>query len=309
MATLRSPNSKLPLMALLAFGLTCSLSMAGAHQAMFTPKGDLVQVDEVGALPGSAPTALRVSIQGPSGELPRISILPGTEDTAFDAYPALVLDPITGNPAVVWSRHNGTDYDLALSVFDGARWGNPIILNSNAGNQIVPRAFPAPGEGLHVVWNYPGDRSAFSYALFDTTTGAMLQGPERIDLRRKAPRMASRKTGGRGGFVPEGGGDDPGIQPDPTDPPIGLGSGNDTKGDGTNDGCTRQGMCSKIEAGTVATHCGGLSITVEIGRRTCLVTRGDSGWTNQGCFSSRAKGSRHDLGPALVKLAGNSCSP
>jgi hypothetical protein len=162
----------------LAFGLMAAPA-AASSRTLVTPAGDLLVVTPAGARGMSAPTALRVTRYRTAAP-PQTAIVPGTEDAAFDAFPTLVLDPESQAATLVWSHHNGTDYDLMMSRLEGDAWSRPIVLVGTPQDEIRPDAYPAPGLGIHLFWSTPGDRRGFHYALFRADSGTLLRGPERL---------------------------------------------------------------------------------------------------------------------------------
>ena len=294
MSTSRRNPSTMAL-GLLVACLTVAPSLADT-QSLLTPTGDLFTVEEMHSVQGHASTALRSTIYRASGAV-EVSILPKTDDDAFDTFPWLALDPDTKQPALVWSRHNGTDYDLYLAVHDGKEWGAPISLVASTADEIAAQAYTAPGEGLHIIWTSGRNVRGFSYGLFRTATGVPVRGPEYV---RSFPTGRWADGNGKGGSFTEGGGDDPGTNPD----------------DGMDDdlrGCFKNGMCKVSAPPTESagvTGCEAFSVTVERGRLSCLLTRTDSGWSRQ-CFAVRGAkaGNRIDLKSAHQKLSATPCAP
>lgn len=244
-----------------------------AGRALVTPDGDVFQVEEIGS--GPFARALRTTIHRADGST-EIGLVPRTADRAWDAFPTLALDPDTGQPALVWSRHNGVDFDLVLSLHDGKRWSAPVSLVSTPADEIHARAFTAPGEGLHVIWTLPGRDLSFFYGLFRTGSGVAVLGPERVPLKRFFPGS---------GLDPadtEGGNDDPGIQPGGAPPPSDSGT-NPPTGD---DSCASQegfSMCLEAATPAAAVVCGGFSVVVEVRGGQCLLNRSDAGWLRGVC--------------------------
>lgn len=270
----------------LAIALACSLLPAIAAHTVLTPRGDLLVVDEVSRGPEGPSLALRWTLHRADGEVER-GIVPGTWDRARDASPSLALDPDTGDVVLVWSRHNGTDFDLVLSTLEGRTWSGPVPLVSTPDHEIQPTVLTAPGEGIHVAWRYPGDRDAFWYGLFRPATGVAIVGPERI-----TPAIF------QGGPLTEGGGDDPGIQPGSDCPPDDQAS------------CLRRspGDCDRacLESASPvdgSSSCRGIAIIAPIGESLCAVTRDETGWHRVAC----TKAATVDLRAALESLATATC--
>jgi len=297
MSTMKTLTSRL-LLGLLVFGLAGALSLAGTKSTMvITPDGDLFQVEEVAAEAGGIPTKLRATIYDASGGV-NTRVIRHTAGTEFDTSPSLAIDPDTGQPALVWSRYNGSDFDVVLSVFNGATWSRPVTLASTGSNEVEPKAFTAPGDGLHVLWGWPGEPNAFGYGLFRTATGIAVRGPDKVTpLVESRARGARRGTQRRNPFA-EGGIDDPGTGF--TIPP--------SHGDGT---CTANAVCPFRGSGdgreSGAVLCGNkFSVTVEVARRVCVLTN-DAGAWSQVCYPKRVR--LDNIRKALEKFANAACEP
>lgn len=250
--------------------------VVAAGTAVVTPDGDVFRVEEVGS--GRFARALQATILRMDGTAESV-LVPGTVDRSWDAFPSLALDPDTGQPALVWSRFNGVDFDLVLASYDGKRWMVPVTLVSTPDDEIHARAFTAPGEGVHVIWTTPGERWTFHYGLFRTATGVAVREPEVVRARRYFPSDP-------GAGSTEGGGDDPGIQPG-EEPPPGNTGGDDGDGTGGDSTCGSQeafGMCSEsMTPDGGSDRCGRLSVVVRMGEAQCLLVRNEAGWMRGVC--------------------------
>ena len=225
-------------------------------------------------------------------------LIPGTAGrSAPDVYAWLFQDE-TGTPALVWSRHNGVDYDIAYARFDGASWSEPILLVSTFADELRPRAYAAPGEGFHLTWDWPKDGQAFSYALIRSDTGLLVAGPDRIRL--------DITPSGDPASNPEGGQDDPGSGF--------AGGGNGYGGNNCNPlyeicFCERFDCESDTPAleGATAT-CESFSVVVQQGNDACLLSRGADGWSMGACtpFGASGEGAA-SLGRALGKNKPAAC--
>ena len=302
MATIKTTATRL-LLGVLALGLAGTLSLAETQSTMvITARGDLFQVEEVLAESEFIPTSLRFTVYRASGEV-RTRIIRHTSDSVFDTSPSLALDPDTGLPVLVWSRHNGTDYDIVLSNYEGRSWGAPITLASTRSNEIQPKAFTAPGEGLHVVWAWPGEQNSFGYGMFRTATGIAVRGPHKVtpfvESRRKGARQRTQQGGNP---FAEGGFDEPGsgITIPPTD-------GDDsTACDNTNRPCHDRGSGGVVgESGAVLCD-NRFTVTVQVNRQVCVLTSDDDGWS-QYCYPRRVK--LDGVKQAMKMLAGSTCEP
>jgi hypothetical protein len=140
-------------------------------------------------------TALRYIVQDPDGSS-RAEIVPGTDDMEIDHDPSLVLDPITEQPILVWSRNQGGDYEIRLCRRDDTGWRPPIAIASEPGDQVEPQVF-ARRELIHVVWTtrFAGSGETHHRRSLWRSTLATAVGPEEL------PRTTAT-------VIPEDGGTD-----------------------------------------------------------------------------------------------------
>lgn len=59
-------------------------------------------------------------------------------DANGDQKPEFGLNPITGFPEVVWSKFDGSDYEISYSYFNGSEWANHEIITNNDLNDFDP---------------------------------------------------------------------------------------------------------------------------------------------------------------------------
>jgi hypothetical protein len=80
-----------------------------------------------------------------------VSLVPGTDDANLDLEPTLEIDPATDAPVVVWSRDDGTGFDVWISRYQADAWSTPQrILGQPGADEVAPRIQIA-GESVHVV--------------------------------------------------------------------------------------------------------------------------------------------------------------
>lgn len=281
---------------LFVVGLLSSIPVPAATQATMTP-GDhqLLRVKEVGARPDHAPTSLEWSLLGDRGRKIE-GVIPGTGGPDFDAYPSLFNDTDTGAPVLVWSRHNGMDYDIAFSRFEEGSWTPPITLVDTTRDEIQPRAYSTSGGEFHLVWNWPGDSGNFLYGRFSLETGVTVLEPERI-IAQLGPKEDEQWIS----TSPEGGMDDPGT---------GHSGGNDNFNceDGERCPCDYGGQCAgtspSVEGATV---CESFSLVVGSGRKACLLSRTPDGWALGTCQEFRGGAGARELLISLGKLQNTGC--
>lgn len=161
--------------------------------------------------------------RSPLGDVTDEPIL-STHDTVLDIGPNLALNPVDGEPVVVWSRDDGADMELALARrLPGGGWTSIDLLTSNTTSDIEPRlAIDGDGQAF-VLWWPEGVGGPVQIQTFDAITGIpQEEEPERPfeppvwRNTRPGPRPRSGENSG-------GGSDDPGIitaeaYPCPTNP-------------------------------------------------------------------------------------------
>ena len=284
------------LIALCGVGLLGLAPLLGATQTALTPGNHhLLRVKEVGSHPKHAPTSLEWSLVGDRGR--KIGgVIPGSGGPEFDAYPSLSNDADTGAPILVWSRHNGMDYDVAFTRFDGESWTAPITLVGTDRDEIQPRAYSTPGGEFHLVWNRPGDGGSFLYGRFRLDSGVSVLEPERV-IAQLGPRQGEQWIPTN----PEGGIDDPGTG----------NSADDDRFDCEQDEhcpCDYGGLCDStgpsLEGATV---CESFSLVVGSGRNACILRRTADGWALGACQAFRGGAGARELLLSLGRLQNTAC--
>ena len=61
-----------------------------------------------------------------------------------DGEPSLGWDPVGDTPEVTWARHDGNDYEIVISRWEGGQWSVPISLTDNAVDDLDPEIAHAP---------------------------------------------------------------------------------------------------------------------------------------------------------------------
>lgn len=293
---------------IVSLGILAAASLpAPAARALVVSADEMLRVEEVFGEPGTAPIALRVTFYHGAGT-PVSHLVPATIDAAFDAYPTLILDPDSGRPLLIWSRHNGTDYDIVFSRLDRTGWSAPITLVATAADDLRPQAQAAFGRGIHLLWTHPGGGFGFGYGLFRTDTGEAVRPPEGGARDRRHPGAPS----GTEGTV-----DDPGLNPYTPPPPSdvsctgicrgGNGGGPESAGAGCD---PLTGLCKgDTEPPAARTICDALAVLrQESAGRVCLWSRDDGGWTRGACVRSQDKLAVRDLRAAFAERT-SSCAP
>jgi hypothetical protein len=279
------------LIVLSGVGLLGLAPLLGATQTALTP-GDhhLLRVQEVRSHPRDVATSLEWSLVGNRGRKIE-GVIPGSDGPEFDAYPALFNDADTGAPILVWSRHNGVDFDLAFTRFDGEAWTAPITLVGTARDEIQPQAYSTPGGEFHLVWNWPDDGGNFLYGRFRVDSGVSIIEPERV-IAELGPRADEHWIPTH----PEGGIDDPGTGYSVCEP---------------NQRCPCDyipgGCNNSTPALEGATVCESFSLVVGSGRNACILTRTADGWSLGACQAFRGGAGARELLASLSRLQNTSC--
>lgn len=282
-----------------------------AARALVVSADEMIRVDEVVGQPGTAPMALRITVYR-AASAPVSHLVPATVDAAFDAFPTLVLDPDSGRPLLIWSRHNGTDYDIVFARLERLGWTDPITLVATPADDLRPHAQPAFGHGIHLLWTHPGGGLGFGYGLFRTDTGEAVRLPERGAVDRRLPGSPSQT---------EGTVDDPGLNPYTPPPPSdgnctgmcrGGGGGGGTGGpESVGSGCDPlTGLCTgDKEPPAARTLCDRLAVLrQETGGRLCVWSRDDGGWERGACVRGQDRIAVRDLRAAFEELSPR-CAP
>jgi hypothetical protein len=125
-------------------------------------------------------TALKHTRRGVAGAPVSITI-PGTEDAVIDREPALEIDPVSGQLLLVWSRYDGTNYNVFFSRFNGTSWAAAKAVVKTDGDDVEPQVLIS-NHYVHVGWrqSVPGQLGAFYRASLLSTTLELAYGPERI---------------------------------------------------------------------------------------------------------------------------------
>ena len=76
-------------------------------------------------------SSIRFRMLDPEGREVLSHYVPGTQgDEVDDLSPAIGLNPVDNNIYVIWSRKDGTDFDLFMSSFNGEEWTPRKFLTS-----------------------------------------------------------------------------------------------------------------------------------------------------------------------------------
>lgn len=127
-------------------------------------------------------TALRHVRQKPTGGRDS-ALVPGTDDAALDQEPAVEFEGSSGQIIVVWSRWDGTGFQLYGARFDRGAWSAPRPLARIDGDQRAPQ-IRLDDKYLHVVSRRDRDgatayyRTSYPRGSFDLAFGPELLPPD-----------------------------------------------------------------------------------------------------------------------------------
>jgi hypothetical protein len=102
-----------------------------------------------------------------------------TVDAAFDESPVLALDPRSGRPVLIWSRHDGSAMKLAWSRFDAGVWSEARFLTFGPGDDRAP-AVGTSAAGSYLFWRGVGD--SVLHAPIDLETGRFFAAPTALPI-------------------------------------------------------------------------------------------------------------------------------
>ena len=126
--------------------------------------------------------------QTPSGTSAQTIL--STLDMVLDQGPNIALNPVEGQPVLVWSRQDGTDFELAMMRRrPGDYWEPFYILTNNQTQDVEPRVIVDENESAHIVWWPSGIGGSVYLRSFNIRNGEALtpaQKPfEKVLLKNK----------------------------------------------------------------------------------------------------------------------------
>ncbi len=187
---------------------------SGFFQAATTvvdQRGHLLTIEVIANPSKPSVQGLRLVDRAPTGET-TTEILLFTYDAVLDTGPNIAIDPVDGEPVVVWSRHDGTDVDLAMArrVPGGRGWGPIDQLTANTSTDIEPRLIVAPDGAAHIVWWPQGLGGDVLLQSFDIFTGQPRGTPQKpLEHPPGSSPPIIQNVGG--GYNESSPGDDPGV--------------------------------------------------------------------------------------------------
>ena len=135
--------------------------------------------------------------------------LTATWDPIIDQGPHIAMNPVESQPLLVWSRHDGNDFELAMVLKrPGGYWEPFNILTSNTTQDVEPRAIVDENEDAHITWWPSGAGGSVYLRSFDVRNGRALgQAQKPFEGSGSKTKLNTSTTGGSS----VGGGEDPGT--------------------------------------------------------------------------------------------------
>jgi len=152
---------------------------AAADTKKLAADGTLHTIEVVTTSGRSATVSLRHT-RRPATGAPVAVTIPGTEDAVIDREPAIEIDPVSGQLLLVWSRLDGTDYNVFVSRYDGSSWSAPKPVVRAAGDDVEPQILISD-HYVHVGWRQvlAGQSNFYRESLYSPTLDPAY-GPERL---------------------------------------------------------------------------------------------------------------------------------
>jgi len=194
--------------ALLLVAAMGGMSMVGflADSSVVDSSGRVIMVEVVSDPENPSDQGLLYSEQNPQGQT-QSEPIDFTIDPVLDTSPTVALNP-GGGIVVVWSRHDGSDFELMLSRRENGYWTLPRTLTSNVTLDTEARMLVGAQDIAHVLWWGNGEGGPIYLRSFNILTG------QPINTRQEplsSPRGPSRPRSGGTGWDEAGGMDEPGI--------------------------------------------------------------------------------------------------
>ena len=135
--------------------------------------------------------------------------LVATWDQIVDQGPNIAMDPLGGQPVVVWSRQDGADFELAMMRRGpGGYWEPFNTLTNNQTQDVEPRVIVDGNENAHIVWWPSGIGGPVYLRSFDSGNGRALAAAQKpFEGGGSKTKLNTSVTGGSS----IGGSEDPGT--------------------------------------------------------------------------------------------------
>src|SRR5262245_38229406 len=86
------------------------------------------------------------------GAAPRAGLVLNADgDLRGDGKPDVAINPLTGQPRVVWAMREDGDFDIVSSEFDGVSWSEPVKIRAAAGIADLDPKIAFRRDGIAVV--------------------------------------------------------------------------------------------------------------------------------------------------------------
>ena len=193
---------------LLCLGLVALVAATGAVHAQaisLDGNGSLHRVDvfQTGKGRLDPPTELRHMMQDASG-VTSILIVTGTEDSATERDPFVVIDPVSGVPTLVWIRTEAGTSALCLSRFDGTAWSTPLVVVTDSETKSRP-LMRIGSRYVQIAWSQGTTDPPASLALtLDRTTLAVTYPASELTTDEPSPVPPEGTTAGEASLPPGG---------------------------------------------------------------------------------------------------------
>lgn len=162
--------------------------------AGFNTLADTIKLDESGILhkievnhhkgskENSPKTYLVHTLQKIDGTSEKRTI-PSTEDLLPDIEPQIDIDPSTQQPFIIWSRFDGTDYEIVLAHFNDSKWCSPIPITMNSNDDRDSRIVIGSSGLIHSMWKEETSGTPYYYYMtLDPTQNLSAGIPSEPDL-------------------------------------------------------------------------------------------------------------------------------
>lgn len=190
----------------LALLLGASVGLFEAATTVVDPAtGRVLMVEVISDPVNPAIQGIRYRERWPQGQT-TAEDLADTMDEILDQSPSLSMNP-AGGVVVVWSRHDGSDFEISLARREGGSWSGIRTLTSNTTFDTNPQVLVSSPDVAHIAWWGNGAGGPFYLQSFNVLTGAPVSPRyEPINVRRLRPRVVSGDTNWDAGGM-----DEPGI--------------------------------------------------------------------------------------------------
>ncbi len=193
----------------IVLGILMALCATGVFQAVTTiidpDTGYLLTADVISD--PQNPTVQGVQLrQQPPGGTPTYETIPSSYDPIIDTQPVVAKGPGT-DLVVVWSRHDGNDFELAMARRGTYGWEPLEILTDNSQADSEARATADVDDLVYILWWASGVGGPIVLQSFDTRTGVARGTAQRPFESSGGDTLRPKQTL----FDETGGLDDPGI--------------------------------------------------------------------------------------------------